>query len=137
MASRWGSPAARPDQPGSSDSRRVSTRGPSSVIATVCSEWAVREPSAERSVQPAGSWTIRSVVRANQGSSARVSPGRSTSPRPARPRLDTCGSSCLRRGADFVKVMATGARSVELEDPGPAQLTHDEMAALVEEAHRP
>ena len=42
----------------------------------------------------------------------------------------------VRRGADFVKVMSTGARSVELEDPDPAQLTRPEMAALIEEAHR-
>jgi imidazolonepropionase-like amidohydrolase len=42
----------------------------------------------------------------------------------------------LRRGADFIKVMTTGARSVELEDPDPAQLTRVEIATLVEEAHR-
>ena len=42
----------------------------------------------------------------------------------------------LRRGADFIKVMTTGARSVELEDPDPAQLTRTEIAALVDEAHR-
>jgi imidazolonepropionase-like amidohydrolase len=42
----------------------------------------------------------------------------------------------IRYGADFVKVMTTGARSVELEDPDPAQLTRDELAVLVEEAHR-
>jgi imidazolonepropionase-like amidohydrolase len=42
----------------------------------------------------------------------------------------------LRRGADFIKVMTTGARSVELEDPDPAQLTRAEVATLVEEAHR-
>src|SRR5438128_947807 len=42
----------------------------------------------------------------------------------------------LRYGADFVKVMTTGARTVELEDPDPAQLTREELAALVEEAHR-
>jgi imidazolonepropionase-like amidohydrolase len=42
----------------------------------------------------------------------------------------------LRRGADFIKVMSTGARSVELEDPDPAQLTREEIAVLVEEAHR-
>ncbi len=42
----------------------------------------------------------------------------------------------LRRGADFIKVMTTGARSVELEDPDPPQLTRAEIAALVEEAHR-
>jgi imidazolonepropionase-like amidohydrolase len=42
----------------------------------------------------------------------------------------------LRRGADFVKVMTTGARSVELEDPGPAQLTRGEIEAVIDEAHR-
>jgi imidazolonepropionase-like amidohydrolase len=42
----------------------------------------------------------------------------------------------LRRGADFIKVMTTGARSVELEDPDPAQLTRAEIATLVEESHR-
>ena len=42
----------------------------------------------------------------------------------------------LREGADFIKVMTTGARSNELEDPDPTQLTDDEFAALVSEAHR-
>jgi imidazolonepropionase-like amidohydrolase len=42
----------------------------------------------------------------------------------------------LRRGADFIKVMTTGARSVELEDPDPAQLTRAEISTLVQEAHR-
>jgi imidazolonepropionase-like amidohydrolase len=42
----------------------------------------------------------------------------------------------LRRGADFVKIMSTGARSVEMENPHPAQVTAAEMAAFVEEAHR-
>jgi imidazolonepropionase-like amidohydrolase len=42
----------------------------------------------------------------------------------------------IRRGADFVKVMATGARSVVLEDPEPAQITEVELAAVVDEAHR-
>ena len=42
----------------------------------------------------------------------------------------------IRRGADFVKVMTTGARTVALEDPGPAQLTREEIAVVVEEAHR-
>ena len=55
------------------------------------------EPSAERMVQPSGSKTIRSVVRANQGSSARVIPARSVRPRPARPLLGTWGSSCIVR----------------------------------------
>ena len=42
----------------------------------------------------------------------------------------------LRRGADFIKVMATGARSVVDEDPEPAQLTCEEVVAAVDEAHR-
>jgi imidazolonepropionase-like amidohydrolase len=42
----------------------------------------------------------------------------------------------LRRGADYIKIMSTGARSVVYEDPEPAQVTRDELAALVDEAHR-
>ena len=42
----------------------------------------------------------------------------------------------LRNGADFIKVMTTGARSNEMEDPGPTQLTDAEFAALVDEARR-
>ena len=53
----------------------------------------------------------------------------------------------IARGADFVKLMTTGARSVELESgirmdtcgtahEQPNQLTPEEMAVAVEEAHR-
>ena len=42
----------------------------------------------------------------------------------------------LRRGADFIKLMATGARSVVAEDPEPAQMTAVECRAIVDEAHR-
>jgi imidazolonepropionase-like amidohydrolase len=42
----------------------------------------------------------------------------------------------LRRGADFIKLMATGARSVLVEDPEPAQMTREELHAIVDEAHR-
>jgi imidazolonepropionase-like amidohydrolase len=42
----------------------------------------------------------------------------------------------LRRGADFIKLMATGARSVLAEDPEPAQVTAAELDAIVDEAHR-
>ena len=42
----------------------------------------------------------------------------------------------IRAGADFVKAMSTGARSVELENPIPAQMTAAEMDAFVDEAHR-
>jgi imidazolonepropionase-like amidohydrolase len=42
----------------------------------------------------------------------------------------------LRRGADFIKLMATGARSVLAEDPEPAQMTAQELGAIVDEANR-
>ena len=42
----------------------------------------------------------------------------------------------LMMGADFIKVMTTGARSVVLEDPEPAQLTREEVRTIVAEAHR-
>jgi imidazolonepropionase-like amidohydrolase len=42
----------------------------------------------------------------------------------------------IRAGADFIKVMATGARSNELEDPDPLQLTEAELSTVAGEAHR-
>jgi imidazolonepropionase-like amidohydrolase len=42
----------------------------------------------------------------------------------------------IRAGADFIKVMTTGARSNELEDPDPLQLTEAELSAVIDEAHR-
>ncbi len=42
----------------------------------------------------------------------------------------------IRAGADFIKVMTTGARSNELEDPDPLQLTAAELSAVTGEAHR-
>ena len=42
----------------------------------------------------------------------------------------------IRAGADFIKVMTTGARSNELEDPEPLQLTAPELSAVTGEAHR-
>src|SRR5213592_2965890 len=42
----------------------------------------------------------------------------------------------IRAGADFIKVMTTGARSNEMEDPDPLQLTEAELAAVSDEAHR-
>lgn len=42
----------------------------------------------------------------------------------------------IRRGADYVKIMATGARSVVREDPEPAQMTREEIRAVIDEAHR-
>jgi imidazolonepropionase-like amidohydrolase len=42
----------------------------------------------------------------------------------------------IRAGADFIKVMTTGARSNELEDPEPLQLTEAELSAVADEARR-
>jgi imidazolonepropionase-like amidohydrolase len=42
----------------------------------------------------------------------------------------------FRRGADFIKIMTTGARSCELENSSPLQMTRAEMATVVEESHR-
>jgi imidazolonepropionase-like amidohydrolase len=42
----------------------------------------------------------------------------------------------IRAGADFIKIMTTGARSNEMEDPGPLQLTEEELRAVADEAHR-
>jgi imidazolonepropionase-like amidohydrolase len=42
----------------------------------------------------------------------------------------------IRAGADFVKIMTTGARSNEMEDPDPLQLTEEELSAVADEAHR-
>ena len=42
----------------------------------------------------------------------------------------------FRRGADFIKIMTTGARSCELEDSSPLQMTRAEITTVVEEAHR-
>jgi imidazolonepropionase-like amidohydrolase len=42
----------------------------------------------------------------------------------------------IRQGADFIKVMSTGALTVADEDVNPAQLTADELAAVVDESHR-
>lgn len=42
----------------------------------------------------------------------------------------------IRQGADFIKVMTTGALTVAAEDVNPAQMTREELAAIVDEAHR-
>jgi imidazolonepropionase-like amidohydrolase len=42
----------------------------------------------------------------------------------------------IRQGADVIKVMSTGALTVALEDVHPAQVTEEELAAVVDEAHR-
>ena len=42
----------------------------------------------------------------------------------------------IRQGADLIKVMTTGALTVPREGVEPAQMTSDELDAIVEESHR-
>jgi len=42
----------------------------------------------------------------------------------------------IRQGADFVKIMSTGALTVVHEDVGPAQMRREEIDAVVDETHR-
>ncbi len=42
----------------------------------------------------------------------------------------------IRQGCDFIKLMATGALTVPGEDVNPAQITTEEIRAVVQEAHR-
>ena len=42
----------------------------------------------------------------------------------------------IRAGADFIKIMTTGARSNEMEDPEPLQVTEAEFEAVAQEAGR-
>ena len=42
----------------------------------------------------------------------------------------------FRRGADFIKIMTTGARTCELENSSPLQMSRAEIATVVDEAHR-
>src|SRR5690348_10830409 len=55
--------------------RRVSTRGPRSVIATVCSKWADREPSAVTIVHRSGIVRVLGAPAFTIGSMAIVRPG--------------------------------------------------------------
>jgi imidazolonepropionase-like amidohydrolase len=42
----------------------------------------------------------------------------------------------ISQGVDFIKVMSTGALTVEHEDVNPAQVTAEELQAVVDESHR-
>lgn len=42
----------------------------------------------------------------------------------------------IAQGVDFIKVMSTGALTVEHEDVNPAQVTAEELRAVVDESHR-
>src|SRR6516165_3080566 len=85
--------AAGPDPP----LRLVSTSGPLSVIATVCSKCAARLPSWVTAVQPSSRIRTSQVPMVTMGSMARTIPGLSTGPRPGSPKFGICGSSCSAR----------------------------------------
>ena len=73
--------------------RGVSTRGPFSVIATVCSKWADSEPSTVEIVQPSSCRITSGLPAVIIGSIAMVIPSASRGPRPGWPKFGTCGSS--------------------------------------------
>src|SRR5262249_867346 len=75
----------------------VSTSGPDSVIAMVCSKWAAKLPSFVTAVQPSSRIRTSQLPIVTIGSSASTMPGRSCGPRPGSPKFGTCGSSCRAR----------------------------------------
>ena len=53
--------------------------------------------------------------------------------------VDACRKAAriqLKNGVDVIKVMATGGVMTKGVEPGSAQLTQEEMAAIIEEAHK-
>src|SRR5207249_8978454 len=77
--------------------RLVSTSGPFSVTATVCSKCAARLPSWVTAVQPSSRIRTSQLPIVTIGSIARTIPGRSCGPRPGSPKLGICGSSWSAR----------------------------------------
>src|SRR3954447_8977323 len=71
----------------------VSTWGPSSVTATVCSKCAEREPSADEIDHSSACITTSGPPALIIGSIASVIPGSSSGPRPGAPKFGICGSS--------------------------------------------
>src|SRR5579864_439005 len=71
--------------------------GPSAVMATVCSKWALSEPSTVTAVQPSSSILTAAEPRLTWGSMAMTMPARRTGPRPGGPWCWTWGASCMLR----------------------------------------
>src|SRR5262245_59503030 len=71
----------------------VNTIGPASVMATVCSKWAARLPSAVTAVQPSSRIRTSQLPIVTMGSMASTMPDRSWGPRPGSPKFGTWGSS--------------------------------------------
>ena len=59
--------------------------GPDGVVATVCSQWAERRPSAVTTVHPSSRTAVSAVPMLNIGSMASAIPCLSLSPFPWRP----------------------------------------------------
>src|SRR5215510_4041845 len=76
---------------------RVRTSGPSSVMAMVSSKWAAMLPSTVTAVQPSSSTCTSQEPMVTMGSMASTMPALSEGPRPASPKLGTCGSSWSAR----------------------------------------
>src|SRR5919109_3051425 len=74
------------------ESPSVSTSGPLSVTATVCSKWAEREPSSVEIDQRSSAIQTSGLPALIIGSMASVMPGASSGPRPGSPKFGTCGS---------------------------------------------
>src|SRR5438445_9869605 len=87
------SQAARAVPPGF----RVSTSGPLSVTAIVCSKWAARLPSLVTAVHPSSRILTSQLPIVTIGSIASTMPGRSCGPRPGSPKFGTWGSSWSAR----------------------------------------
>src|SRR2546425_5899152 len=77
--------------------RLVSTSGPFSVTATVCSKCAARLPSCVTAVQPSSRILTSQLPIVTIGSIASTIPARSCGPRPGSPKLGIWGSSCSAR----------------------------------------
>src|SRR5207249_4910772 len=77
--------------------RLVSTSGPLSVTATVCSKCAARLPSWVTAVHPSSRIRTSQLPMVTIGSIARTIPGRSCGPRPGSPKLGIWGSSWSAR----------------------------------------
>src|SRR5437763_14678077 len=73
----------------------VSTSGPSSVTAIVCSKWADRRPSPVTTLQPSPSSRVPAPPALTMGSTAKTLPDLSLGPGLPGQWLGTGGSSCL------------------------------------------
>src|SRR5881628_2468338 len=89
--------------------RLVSTSGPFSVTATVCSKCAARLPSCVTAVQPSSRILTSQLPIVTIGSIASTIPARSCGPRPGSQKLGIWGSSCSARPMPW----PTNARTIE------------------------